>query len=377
MTDRNMAHTTNGTAMQADGAFPRLPRPSYLDREWFDEELAWIFGRHWLYAGHVSELPEPGDFLVREVGAESIVVVRAEDGLHAFFNFCRHRGARICSEERGRVKRFICPYHRWSYGLDGALLGAPTMESVVDYDRHPLVSAIVEAWNGLIFISLAPEPPQPVATILAGASMGLRPLRLENAKVAHAAVYSVRANWKVVLENYFECYHCPGSHPEFCRVYDLSASPSAALDAAENPLAEHGSLPLKPGAASLTLDGRQASTRRFGGLSEDDLPVSEGFTLRPTTGGLFWGDYGIVFDFRPRSPGTTDMRCQWLVAGDAKEGLDYELDSLLALWDVTNRQDTHLCEIAQRGWHRAATSPGRTATRASPGSGRFAAVTCR
>lgn len=357
----------DSTTRDEELTFPTLPRESYFDRQWFDDELDRIFSRQWLYAGHVSELPEVGDFFLREIGVESIIVSRGEDGLHALFNVCRHRGARICGEAHGHLKRFVCPYHRWSYALDGTLLATPTMVDLVERARYPLVSAHVDVWHGLIFVNLSRAEPEPVAAILAGADRGLAPLELEHAKVAHTATYQVHGNWKLALENYFECYHCPGSHPEFCRVYDLRASTSATLDPAGHPLAEYGSLPLRPGNRSLTLTGEPASRMLFGRIGPDQLPVSEGFTLRPTTGGLFWGDYGVVFDFQPISPLETCMRCVWLVAGTAVEGRDYERDDLIALWDITNRQDLPLCEMTQQGLLSSRYVPGPNSSEREPG----------
>jgi phenylpropionate dioxygenase-like ring-hydroxylating dioxygenase large terminal subunit len=369
--DRSLAQVAVGSAPQGartrPASFPQLPRKAYYSQEWFERELELLFGRQWLYAGHVSELPKVGDFLIREVGPESIVISRAEDGLHALFNTCRHRGARICHEPRGSVKRFICPYHRWSYAPDGRLLGAPRMDAVVDLASHPLIEGHLATWEGLIFINLSPREPESLQEMLAPALGGFEPLELARAKVAHEIAYDVRANWKFVLENYFECYHCPGSHPQLCRVFDVNANPSGSLDATGNPLVQFGSLALKDGARSLTITGETVSGRLLGRLTDQDLPVSEGLTLRPTTGGLFWGDYGVVLDFQPLSVDRTRMRCQWLVAGDAQEGRDYDLPELIALWDTTNSQDTFLCEILQQGVASRRFQPGPNSYDREPG----------
>ena len=331
--------------------FTKLPRESYLSRGWFEQELERIFFCNWLYAGHESEIRDSGDFITRDIGPESVLVTRSADGvIHAFFNVCRHRGARICQEHRGTAKRFVCPYHRWTYGLDGKLIASPGMPKDFDRSGYPLHRAHVRSWNGLLFVNLSETAPEPLESIFEPAEAELERFDVAGCKIAHVVSYDVRANWKVVLENYYECYHCPGSHPELCKTFDLSDNPGGVFEGARtHPLLEYGPLPIKPGARSFTMTGEPVCKRLMGDLREDDLPTNTGFGLHPTTSGIFTGDYGIVFDFQPLSEATTRVRCQWLVAGDAREGTDYDVPSLIELWDVTNRQDWPLCEMAQKG----------------------------
>jgi len=156
------------TVAQAEGvtpsnrgdSFTTLPRESYFSPEWFEREQELIFSRQWLYAGHESEIREAGDFVTREVGDESVIVMRDESGeIHALFNVCRHRGARICPESSGSAKRLVCPYHRWTYGLDGRLLGAPAMPDTFERTKYPLHRAHACSWNGLVFVNLSIDRP--------------------------------------------------------------------------------------------------------------------------------------------------------------------------------------------------------------------------
>ncbi|MCI0537042.1 MAG: aromatic ring-hydroxylating dioxygenase subunit alpha [Verrucomicrobiales bacterium] len=329
--------------------FTSFPREYYLSAEWFEREMELIFSRQWLYAEHESEVRHTGDFITREVGDESILVTRDGADLHALFNVCRHRGAGVCQESHGNARRFVCPYHRWTYNLDGRLIAAPAMPDTFEPARYSLFRAHVRSWNGLLFINLSEDMPEPLDQMLESAKVGMAPLDVANCKVAHAITYSVAANWKLVLDNFMECYHCPGAHPEFCRTFDLKHIPAGALTASSHPLVDFGDLALKRGTKSLTMTGELVCRKLMGSLTMGDLPTGVGLTLRPTTSAAFFGDYGIVFDFQPVSLAETRVRCQWLVAGDAEHGRDYDVESLIAVWDITNRQDWPLCESTQKG----------------------------
>ena len=329
--------------------FTSFPREYYLSPEWFEREMSLLFSRHWLYAGHESEIPCVGDFMIREVGDESVLITRGEDRqLNAMFNVCRHRGARLCQELQGNAPRFVCPYHRWTYDLDGRLITAPAMPDTFEVDRYPLFRTHVQSWNGMVFINLSEEAFKPLHEILSRAQAGFARFQVAECKVAHTIIYNVAANWKLVLDNFMECYHCPGTHPEFCRTFDLKRNPGGTLETCD-PLLDFGDFLLKPRAKSNTLNGEPVCRRLMGSLTEEDLPASFALTFRPTSAALFFGDYGIIFDFQPVSPAETRVRCQWLVAGDAVQGCDYDVEPVIALWDVTNRQDWTLCEITQKG----------------------------
>jgi Rieske 2Fe-2S family protein len=187
-------------------------------------------------------------------------------------------------------------------------------------------------------------------------------------KVAHTLTYSVAANWKIVLENFVECYHCSGAHPEFCRTFDLTRNPGGLLNSPAHPkmLLDLGEFLLKPGARSNTLTGEPVCRRLMGALAEADLPAAVALTFRPTTSVILFGDYGIVHDFQPVSTTATRVRCQWLVSAGAEADRDYNIESLIALWDITNRQDWVLCEMTQQGVRSRRYVPGPISLQQEP-----------
>jgi Rieske 2Fe-2S family protein len=352
-----------------------LPREHYVSDEWFARDMEHVFGRRWVYGGHVSEVPAPGDFLVREIGDESVIVVRSETGaLHAIFNVCRHRGARFCQEEKGSVGRFICPYHQWTYALDGQLLKAPNFEAL-DTSDWPLHRAHVEEWNGLVFVNIGEEAPEPVASIMHGAVADIAPFAIGECRIAHEVVYEVPANWKLVLENFFECYHCPSCHPEFMQavdVADLFASEYGSIsDGVDHPYATYGRLPLRPSAKSLSVSGNYVSTKLIGDFAEGLASYVAGACLRPTTSVVACADYVRIIDFQPTAPMHTRVRCQWLVAHDAIEDEHFRVAELIEVWDATNRQDWYLCEITQQGVRSSRYVPGPHNPSREPGVERF------
>jgi glycine betaine catabolism A len=345
-----------------------FPREYYISRDWFDREMDQVICRQWLYAAHESEIPHSGDFVTREIGDESILVTRDRNDIHALFNVCRHRGARVCQQSRGNARRLVCPYHRWTYGLDGQLIGAPAMPATFEPARYPLVRAHVRSWNGLVFINLSERAPELLDQILESAREPFARFEVARCKVAHAVTYTVNANWKIVLENFVECYHCPSAHPEFCRTFDLTRNPGGLLDSPTHPLmlVDLGEFMLKPGAKSSTLTGKPVCRTCMGSLTESDLPAAVALTFRPTTSVILFGDYGIVHDFQPVSTTETQVRCQWLVSANAEEERDYDVESLIALWDITNRQDWALCEITQNGVRSRRYVPGPISLQQEP-----------
>ncbi len=349
-------------------AVTSFSREYYVSTEWFEREMDRVLSRQWIYAGHESEIPAIGDFFLREVGDESIVVTRDGDGLHALFNVCRHRGARLCQQARGNTRRLVCPYHRWTYALDGQLLGAPAMPDTFEAAGFPLFTAHVRSWNGLVFINLNEHEAEMLDQILEPAKGPFARFDVGSCKVAHAFTYTVAANWKIVLENFVECYHCPSAHPEFCRTFDLSRNPGGLLSSPAHPkmLLDLGEFLIKPGAKSNTLTGQTVCRRLMGKLTEDDLPAAVALTFRPTTSVIVFGDYGIVHDFQPVSPAETRVRCQWLVSSRAEVDCDYNIESLIALWDITNRQDWELCEMTQQGVRSRRYVPGPISLQLEP-----------
>jgi nitrite reductase/ring-hydroxylating ferredoxin subunit len=199
-----------------------LPRPFYTDAQVFELDLERVFYRRWLFAGHACQVPRPCDYFTFDVGSDSLIVIRGDDGqVRALFNTCRHRGSRVCLEPAGRAAKLVCPYHQWVYERDGSLSGARWMGDDFNRSRYPLHWAHVQVLAGLIFVCLAEEPPdfEPARRAI---ERHARPHRLDRARACHVEDYAVRANWKVLFKNNRECYHCTHGHPEFCRTnYDL------------------------------------------------------------------------------------------------------------------------------------------------------------
>jgi Rieske 2Fe-2S family protein len=301
--------------------------------------------------GHESQLQEPGDFFTVALAGENVIVTRARDGsLHALYDVCRHRGSRICGADvRGNAERFVCPYHQWTYDLDGSLLAAPRMPEV-DRSTLGLKHVQLESWNGFLFANLS--------SAAAGLETQLKVPRtpwdgydLERVKRAHSIAYRVHANWKLVVENFYECYHCAAGHPEFSAVFDLGSYFATCAAAFE----------LRPGARSLTLTGdytcRLLLTREPPGTGEVPMiGIRVGLAHTCTVG--VWPDYALAFRFQPVDVLETEVVCDWFVHADAEEGRDYDVGDLIALWDITNRQDWELCALNQAGVSSRAYEPG-------------------
>jgi len=362
-----------------------LPRSYYVDEDVFAADLDAVWRRYWLFAGHTCELAAPGDFLVIEPADESLIVVRADDGrLRALHNTCRHRGSRICDEPAGKAKRFVCPYHQWTYALDGSLqaCGGVDLELGIDRGELSLREAHVEEAAGLVFVSLAEDPPP-----FAGARGDLERMfdrqGLDRAKVAARRGYAVCANWKLVWANNRECWHCHVGHPEYIRAnYDTArdnAQARAELDARVAALQDRGFAVDHPdvGLSAFPSPGRWWSVNRtatvpgFQTESVDGLPVAPPMgshdghdtgTLRARVLPGFWchasADHAVTTRLLPVGPLETKVEVTWLVDARAGEGRDYDLDRLLPFWQQTSEQDWALCERNQRGILSSAYLPG-------------------
>lgn len=359
-----------------------LPRELYLDDAVFAEDLRRIFYRGWLFAGHSCDVPDPGDFLVYEVGAESVLLVRDADGrLRAHFNVCRHRGSRIAVTEQGRAKALVCPYHQWVYALDGRLRSARLMGEEFDPTGYGLRPASVRELGGLLFVCMAPEPPpfEPAAQAIAPQ---LGPHRLDRAKVVARHRYDVNANWKLLVENNRECYHCRGGHPEFCRSnFDLGMNGDPRVDGAYGAILEQqyerwtalglaprevsfpgGSwyrvarLPLKEGFLTESLDGRLV------GPLLGDLPEPDTGSLRVVTLPNSWVhancDYAVTTRLTPLAADRTRVDLAFLVRHDAVQGVDFDVARVAEVWRATSEQDWQLCENNHAGIRSIAYEPG-------------------
>ena len=341
-----------------------IPRELYVDEELFAQEVDVIFGRSWLYACHESELATLGSYVTVESGDDSVIVSRTESGaLAAFANVCRHRGSRLVDAGCAVTRRFVCPYHQWTYRTDGRLQGAPKMPAGFDSSAHGLSPVHVASWNGLVAVNLAKHAGPPLDGLMSLADPVLAPFELASARVAHTISYDVAANWKVVWENAQECYHCSANHPEFCRAVD--PSPLGDTDWSDQQVRRSDDLrvqstlfPLRSHAESLTIDGAPASARPLGEFARGRELYTAAVHLKPSFAVVACPDHAVVLAERPLDVGRTQVTMSWLVAADAEEGVDYDVDNLIKVWDHTNRQDWELCERTQAGIRSRFYEPG-------------------
>ncbi|MBE7186233.1 MAG: aromatic ring-hydroxylating dioxygenase subunit alpha [Methylobacterium mesophilicum] len=358
-----------------------LDREFYTDPDFYRIDLENIWYRDWLFVGHDCELPKAGSYLTVQVGEYPIVVVRdRQQTIRAFHNSCRHRGSRICSAEKGTAPKLVCPYHQWTYELDGRLLFARDMGADFKPAEFGLRPIHCETVGGYVFVSLA-EAPMSFQPVRAMVEPYLAPHRLTEAKVAFEMTIVEKGNWKLTWENNRECYHCAGSHPELCRTYP-EAPGATGVDAHDDPeIKEHwdrceaaglpskfsidqggqfrtARMPLLRDAVSYTMSGKAAVNRP---LSDSVLTPKIGTMLLfhyPSTWNHVLGDHAVSFRVLPKSATATEVTTKWLVHKDAKEGVDYSLDEMTKVWIATNDQDRRIIEENQIGILSPAYRPG-------------------
>ena len=359
-----------------------LAQPFYTDPGVFAADLAHIWYRDWLFAIPACEIPKAGNYVVHEVGAYSVVIVRGTDGeIRAFHNSCRHRGSVLCKSKKGSNPKLVCPYHQWTYELDGRLLWARDMGPDFDASKHGLKPVHCRNLSGLVYICLAEDAP-PVEEFAAAAARYLAPHDLENSKVAFESAIVEKGNWKLVWENNRECYHCAGNHPSLCRTFpedpryigsDNSGTLSAVAEAhvarceaAGAPSAYRISdagdwrfvrTPLLDKGESYTMDGKVAVTKPNSRFPFRDAGALLKFRY-PGCWNHFLSDHSIVFRVTPIGPMETEVSTKWLVHKDAVEGVDYDLKRLTEVWLATNDEDREVVENNQRGILSPAYEPG-------------------
>ena len=351
-----------------------LAREFYTDAAIFECDMQRMLLKHWFCVGHVSSLARSGDYLLVELGAESLIIVRNADGqIRALLNVCRHRGSRLCtSSGRAQAGRFTCPYHAWSYDLDGNLLAARQMPDEFLREKHALRTFPVRVMQGLIFTTLA-QNPLDLGCAEAALAQSAGTHGWADAKVAHRELYTIKANWKLAVENYMECYHCTPAHAEFARLHVYARPAQSNVEAESAGRARAGAQgivvedvdrygcasgsgsesvavmrsALHDGVASATQDGRPAS-RLMGAFCAAD-GNSTYFDIGPLSDFLAYPDHGVIYRFIPRSAELTQMEVIWLVDGHAVEGVDYDVGRLTWLWKTTSAEDKKIVEMNQAG----------------------------
>jgi len=329
-----------------------LGREAYLDPERFEAEQRMIFARSWNCVGRSAELGKPGAYLTGQVAGESILVVRQRNGsLRAFRNLCRHRGARLCLEPTGALDKAIrCPYHAWTYGLDGHLIAAPNASEMPDLDKaeRSLLQVPVEEWAGYAWVRLAgegtlAEQVEPQLQERFGSLEPFARYQLDRLAVGHRVTYDVASNWKSIVENFMECYHCASLHPELTEAVPEFASGYGTVSGGVG----------RGAAFAGTLEGFSRSHRawrpRLRGLLEEDDRLFFGVVLLPGCLAVLVPDHVAFFRIEPLAPGRTLVHVDWLFEPDEVARADFDPSDSVELLDLTNRQDFSACERCQLG----------------------------
>jgi Rieske 2Fe-2S family protein len=336
-----------------------LPSHYYWDPPIYEREKERLLYTKWLCAGRLEEVAAPGDFVVRQIAHESVVIVRDKsEAVRAFYNVCRHRGTRLCTEAEGRFPRhgITCPYHGWTYAFDGRLQGTPHMVRMPDFakDEYPLYPVPVALWEGFVFISLAAAP-APLAEQMEGLATHFARYGLAGLRRAVRRVYEVAANWKLLIENFTECFHCPHIHPELNRVTPYLGGGAAEREGARGWRGGHW-MELADDCHTLTVSGAKRRPN-FPGLDLDDTRRVYYNTLYPNFFLSFHPDYVLTHTLWPDGPGRTRVICEWLFEPGTMAGEDFDPSDAVEFWDLVNRQDFHVCELAQLG-NRSRAHPG-------------------
>jgi Rieske 2Fe-2S family protein len=350
------------TEIAIDGA-KTLPGRYYTAPEIFQEEGERIFAQRWLCVGREDRIPAPGDYFLQPVGAESIIVLRDRAGtLRAYYNVCRHRGTRLCEEHTGRFSETIqCPYHAWTYALDGRLIGAPSSGDIENFSKadYPLHAVAIERWEGFLFINLAAQP-EPFARAFEPLLGRFSRFNLPRLAVARTIEYDVRANWKLLFQNYSECYHCGPVHPPLAK---LTPPTSGENDLIEGPFTG-GFMVINEGHQSLTMSGRSCGLM-VGDLPEEDHSRVYYYAIFPNMLLSLHPDYVMFHTLWAEAPDRTRIFCSWLFHPDTLKDPAWNPEDGIEFWDMTNRQDWHICEQSQLGVSSRVYQPGPYSRRES------------
>ncbi|WP_404401396.1 aromatic ring-hydroxylating dioxygenase subunit alpha [Pelagibacterium halotolerans] len=358
-----------------------LPQPFYTDPDFFKIDMELVWYREWLFVGHNCEIPRPGNYFTVQIGAYPVVIVRDRSGeIRAFHNSCRHRGSRVCTQAKGTSAKLVCPYHQWTYDLDGKLVFARQMADDFDPAAHSLKPVACENVAGYIFICLSNEPAdfQAFRDLM---EPYFAPHNLSDAKVAHEATIIEQGNWKLVWENNRECYHCAANHPELCKTYPEAPNVTGVSGGADDPemtahwekceaaglparfhMHESGQFrairaPLLHNAVSYTMNGQPAVRRNLTDIDTDRIGALMLFNY-PSTWNHVLKDHAVTFRVTPISATETAVTTKWLVHKNAVEGVDYDVENLTHVWNHTNDQDRQIVEENARGILSPAYEPG-------------------
>ncbi|MEI4263981.1 aromatic ring-hydroxylating oxygenase subunit alpha [Roseovarius sp. D0-M9] len=348
-----------------------LPRSFYTREDIYHHDIGAYWNNSWIWVGHISQIAASGDYFLFEYGTESVIVLRdSANDVRAYLNVCRHRGSRVCVEHQGNARVFSCPYHAWTYDLNGHLRGGRAMGPDFDPTQYGLFEAKVRVFEGLIFICTGETTPE-IDTGLDQLRALAAPFGLGNLKAAHSASYPVPANWKLALENYMECYHCAPSHKEYSRSHSLKDPSSMTNELVEAMQQKGREAGLPSQVLSLPAEGQQGMNfyyRRYPLYPGYQTGSKSGEPVAPLLGNLtgydggttdlqigvlnnflIYSDYVVGYRFVPTALQRTDIQVVWYVRGDAVAGQDYDPDTLIWLWHETSLDDECIIRINQEG----------------------------
>ena len=344
---------------------PTLERDRYVTPEWFVMEQDRVFENQWFCVGRSEEIPEAGDHLVCKVVGESVIVTRARDGsLHGYVNLCRHRGS-VLTDAGGKPAQvevgptgtfhgsIQCPYHAWTYSFDGRLRAAPFLDEDDGLRKEdlPLHHVGVEAWGGFLWVHLAPEGAAPLGRQFQETESYLANYPLEDLRTAFRIVYPVASNWKAIVENYNECYHCGPVHPELVELVPAFKQRGGSdLDW------EHG-IPHREGAWTFTASGT-TNRRPFPGLSPEETERHKGQLVYPNLMLSLSADHVAAFTIWPHTADMTTVVCDFLFHRDEMAAPGFDPSDAVEFWDMVNRQDWRVCELVQKGMRSRRFSTG-------------------
>ena len=351
----NVRYANTRPAFQVDRA-KTLPAPYYTDPDIFRQELQAIHFDMWLHAGRTEQLPQAGSYFLVKFANVNVIVLRDVEGkVRAFHNSCRHRGTQLCKEDHGRIAGKIrCPYHAWSYELDGRLAGAPNMEKVEGFDTadYPLNAVHAEVWDGHVFINLSKQP-IPFEQHLAGMDRKFAPWGMADLKLVERKVYHLDCNWKLIFQNYSECLHCPIAHP----LLNQHSHYMSGDNEPPQPTYLGGRMDLRPGVQTLSMDGK-SSVPRLPGVSDEDARHVYYYAILPNFLLNLHPDFMLTFQLWPQAVDRTDVVCEWHYHPDAIARADFDPSGAIAFWDLTNQQDWELSDRAQEGIGSLGYQPG-------------------
>ncbi|MBI3263795.1 MAG: aromatic ring-hydroxylating dioxygenase subunit alpha [Acidobacteria bacterium] len=360
-----------------------LPGRHYTDPQLFQQEIERIFLSMWVHAGRCEEIPNPGRYVTREIGGESLIILNGgrgsgiggqeqnrdqgsgirdqeqnEGNIRAFFNVCRHRGTRLCTDPEGELQRVIkCPYHAWTYDLTGRLVAASLMPDGFNKDDYPLHPVPAATWDGHIFVNLS-QSSRPLEDQLADLPAKFAPWRMDELRLMRRITYDVAANWKLIILNFNECLHCPVIHPILNRLTNYLGADNEQ----PKPTYIGGTMGFTPGVETMSTDGRRRRSY-LPGLGPRERELVAYYVVYPNLLLSLHPDYMLTHTIWPMAPDRTRIVCEWHFHPDQIAAPDFEASDVVEFWDTTNREDWAIIERAQLGIRSRANTPGPYSTR--------------